>query len=329
MWRRAVSVIVTFALGIFAVFLAAATQPRRHIPVIGVLEPGITEQFYTFMQGLRDLGYVVGQTIVLQHRFAGFQLDRLPALAAELVQHHPDVIVTWTTPAVLAAKQATATIPIVVASADDLVQQGIVASLAHPGGNITGMTFSGAELEEKRLQMLKEVVPTLVHVAVLVNPTNAYHARRAGDMERVAQALGVRLLRVEVRSPHDPLDELETAFAPMVHHQVEGLVISNDAVLSRYATTIAARAIQHRLPTVAGWEGFASAGALIAYEENRVEMFRRAAVFVDKILQGNAPAELPVERALTFRLVINLRTAESLGITMPPTLLVLADKVIR
>jgi putative ABC transport system substrate-binding protein len=262
--------------------------------------------FSVFQQGLRELGYVEGQTIRLERRYAAWQWDRLPSLAAELVQLQPDVIVISTTPGALAAKQATTTIPIVVAVAEDLVAEGIVASLARPGGNITGQNLRDPELAGKRLELLKEAVPMLTHVAVLVHAADRSHDRVPGHIAAEAQALGVRLQRVEVGGA----GAFDQAFGTVASSGAGALMVMDSAMFNAHRQRILAFARTHRLPTVCGVRPYAEAGCLMAYAPDLLEMWRRAAVFVDKILKGAKPGDLPVEQPTTFELVINRASRE-------------------
>jgi putative ABC transport system substrate-binding protein len=326
-WCSAVGVIVTLILGMLAAPLAAKAQPARKIPRIGVLSPASPPHpsIDAFRQGLRDLGYVEGQTVLLEYRYAAWQLDRLPALAAELVQLTPDVIFTYTTNGALAAKQATTTIPIVVGSAGDMVARGIVESLARPGGNITGTTTFGSDLEGKRLELLKEVVPQMTRVACLGNPVSPAWPAYFGSLAADAQALGVQLLRVDARTP----SEFERAFAAMAEGRADALLVTDNALFHEYRQRIAELAATHRLPTMSRIRGFAEAGGLMQYGDDPIALARVAATHVDKILKGAKPGEVPIERPMKFELVLNLKTAKALGLTMPPTLLVQADEVIQ
>jgi len=328
-----VGLTVILALGVFLAPLTATAQQRGKIPLVGVLSPGYPPApsdprgYNAFRQGLQELGYVEGQTILLEYRFDEWQRDRLPALAAELVQLKPDVIVTHTTVGVLAAKQATATIPIVVAAAGDLVEDGIVESLARPGGNITGQILRGLELEGKRLEMLKEAAPTITHVAVLVDPTNhpVVAKRHPSAFEREARALGVRLQRVDA----DALEAIDAALATIADSGADALLIQDSTMFSSHRQRILDFARTHRLPTVCGGRQYAEAGCLVAYSPSHRELGRRAAVFVDKILKGAKPADIPIEQPHKIELFLNLKTAEALGVTFPQTLIILADEVIR
>ncbi len=332
LWGPMIGWLIALVCGLLVAPLAPKAQPRGHIPVIGVLRPGDLSYdsppkstFNAFRQGLRELGYVEGQTIRLEYRYADWQSDRLPALAAELVQLQPDVIVTDTTPGALAAKQATTTIPIVVGVAGDLVANGIVASLARPGGNITGQNLRDLELAGKRLELLKEAVPTLTQVAVLVEAANRVFDRVPGHIAAEARALGVRLQRVEVGD----VGTFDRAFATITSSGAEALMVMDSAMFNAHRQRILAFARTHRLPTVCGVRAYAEAGCLIAYAANLFEMNRHAAVFVDKILKGTKPADLPVEQPMKFELVINLKTAKELDLTIPPSLLFQADEVIK
>jgi putative ABC transport system substrate-binding protein len=274
---------------------------------------------------LRDLGYVEGQNIVIESRYAEGQLTRLPALAAELVHLAPDVIWTHSTEATQAAKQATTTIPVVIGVENNMVEEGFVASLARPGGNLTGMELRAIELTGKRLQLLKDAVPTIARVAVLVNPTLSGHERVPGNIEAEARALGVQLQRVEAGGP----DTFEVAFAAMVEGGADALLIMEDAIFARNRHRLLDLARLHRLPTMAGGRHFAEAGSLVSYGADVRELCQRSAVLVDKILKGAKPSDLPVERADKFYLVVNFKTAQALGLTLSPVFLSRADEVLR
>jgi putative ABC transport system substrate-binding protein len=332
MWFSAIGYIMTLTLSLLVMSLTATAQPVGKLPRIGVLSPeppptatAPSVALDAFRQSLRALGYVEEQTILLEYRYAAWQLDRLPALAADLVRSMPDVLFTYSTPGVQAAKQTTTTIPIVVGAAGDLVAQDMVTSQARPSGNITGMTFFGREIEGKCLALLKEAVPQSIQVAVLVNPAHPAFARRVADLAAEAQALGVQLHQVEARDP----GEFEDAFAAMTANRAEALLVVNDAMFHAHRHRIVALALAHRLPTISQASGFAEAGGLLQYGVDLPAMFRRAATYVDKLLKGATPADLPVERSDKFELIINLKTAQALGLTFPPHLLVLAEKVIQ
>jgi putative ABC transport system substrate-binding protein len=277
-----------------------------------------------FQQGLRDLGYVEGQSLLLDYRYSEGHVDRLPALAAELVQRTPDVLWTNSDPAAWAAKRATTTIPIVVGVSDGLVDQGLVASVAHPGGNLTGLEHPAIEVSGKRLELLKEAVPTIARVAVLVDPASAAHARVPSNLTREAQALGLQLQRVEAGTPA----AFDAAFAAMVQGGADALLIMGSPLVAAHRQQLLALALQHRLPTMAYGRHLAEAGSLLAYGVDSRALCQRSAVFVRKILHGVKPADLPIEQA-TFQLVVNLKTAEALGVTFPPTFLFQADELIK
>jgi len=319
---RRLLIILTLALLVAP--LAATAQPPANIPRLGVLAPGPpgTLGIEAFRQGLRDLGYVEGQNLHLESRYADWQLDRLPTLAAELVQLHPDVIFTTTTPGGLAAQQATTTVPIVVV-AGSLVEQGMVASLERPGGNITGITLF--EIYGKLLELLKEAAPHIARVAFMVNPANPGQDRYPALFAAEARALGVQLHRLEVRAP----GEFEKAFAALAEGRADALLVPSDAMFGTHRHRIVELAATHRLPSISRSARFAEAGGLLQYGEDTRELHHRAATHVHKILQGAKPGDLPVERPVTFELVINLKTAEALGLTIPPTLLFQATEVIR
>jgi putative tryptophan/tyrosine transport system substrate-binding protein len=278
-----------------------------------------------FRAGLRDLGYVEGKDIVIEFRWAEGQYDRLAALAAELVRINVDVIVTHAAPGAFAAKQATSTIPIVITAIADLPAFGLVESLARPGGNLTGLSFFNAELTAKRLELLKEVTPSLTSAAVLLNADNpAGKQLILRELEPTAKALKVELLSVEARAPGD----FEGVFAAMVSQRIGAAVLHEDPVLNANSKAIVDIVAGHRLPTC-GFPEFVAAGGLMAYGISFPEMDRRAAVFVDKILKGAKPADLPVERSTKFTTIVNLRTARAMGIDMPTSILLRADEVIE
>jgi putative ABC transport system substrate-binding protein len=296
---------------------AVRAQQRAKVARIGYL--GLvsaswhTARVTAFRAGLRDLGYVEGKDIVIEFRWAESQYDRLPALAAELVRLNVDVIVTHTVPGAFAAKKATSTIPIVITAIADLLDLGLVESLARPGGNLTGLSFFNAELIAKRLELLKEVAPSLAKAAVLLNSDNAAGRQlilRA--LEPTAKALKVELLPFEARGPGD----FEGAFATMVSQQVGAVVLHEDPMLNANSKAIVDIVARHRLPTC-GFPEFVAAGGLLAYGIHFPDMDRRAAAFVDKILKGAKPADLPVERSTKFTTIVNLRTARAMGIDMP------------
>ena len=315
--------------GLLAAPLAAEAQGTGKVRQIGYLDHGSAadQRLYldAFRQGLRELGWVEGQNIVLEVRFAGGNADKLAALAADLVRLKVDVIATTTTPAALAAKQATTTIPIVIGLAADPVGSGIVASLAHPGGNVTGWTHLGIELRAKHLELLKEVVPRVRRVGVFWNPANPVHAPGLRTIEAAARQLKVELEPMGVQDSK----EIKNAFSTLVAKRVEAIVVFPDGMFRSQTPLFVALAARERLPAMYGFRDYVEAGGLMAYGVNIPEMYRRGAVIVDKILKGAKPADLPVEQPTKFELVINLKTAKALGLTIPPALLARADQVIE
>ena len=305
-------------------FPVEAQQPGK-IPRIGFLgaasASGYAPQLEAFRRGLRDLGYVEGKNIILEYRWAEGRYDRLPDLAAELVRLKPNLLLTHGTAGTRAAKQATATIPIVMAVSGDAVATGLVASLAHPGGNLTGSSFFNPELAAKRLELVKEVVPGLARVAVLMNPGNLVNEVSLEAMERTARPLGLKLQQVNVEGP----EEFDTAFSTIVKGRAGALSVFDDAMLIAQARRVATRT---RLPTI-GFSELAEAGGLMSYGVNFPDLWRRAATYVDKILKGAKPTDLPVEQPTKFEFIINLKTAKQIGLTIPQTMLYRADKVIR
>jgi len=277
-----------------------------------------------FSDGLRDLGYHEGRDIIIEYRWADSNYERLPALLAELIHLDVDVIVTHGTPGVMAAKQATSTIPIVIAVVGDAVATGVVASLARPGGNVTGLTYFQPELNAKRLELLKETIPDLVDVGVLLNPDNQMNEPVLRQVTEVAQSLKLELHQFDSRSP----SEFEAAFAAMAAKRVRALIVFDDAMLIGDAKAVAALALKHGLYSC-GFLDFAGAGGLLAYGVDFPDMFRRAATYVDKILKGAKPADLPVEQATRFTTILNLATARSLGLSVPSSVLLRADEVIE
>jgi putative ABC transport system substrate-binding protein len=317
------------ASGLLAAPLAAEGQRSTKLYRIGVLI-GASEAFVgpyleLFRQALRDLGYVEGRNITIEVRYADGHYDRLRALAADLVRLKVDVVVTEGTPPTRAATQATRTIPIVMTVTGDPVEAGLVTNLARPGGNLTGASFFIVELGAKRLQLLKEAIPTLSRVAVVWNPSNAVHGSVVKRIETTAKTLGIDAVQhIKIQAPAD----VGVALARIGQGR-SGLVVLEDAMINVCSSQIADVAVKHRLPTIFGLPTFAEAGGLMAYGPNRRELWRRAATFVDKILKGARPGDLPVEQPTKFELVINLKTAKALGLTMPPSLLQRADQVIE
>jgi putative ABC transport system substrate-binding protein len=308
--------------------IAAAGQTPRKTPRVGYIIGSTLEAgehiFEAFRQGLREQGYIEGETIQLEVRWAEGRSERIPALVAELVDLNVDVLVVANSPAALAAKNATQTIPIVM-FAGDPVGLGLVGSLARPGGNVTGLSYFNAEITGKRLELMKELVPGLTRVAVLRNPTIASHAVFWQETEVAAGKLGITLGSLEVRRPED----FEAAFAAATRDKAQAILAFDDPLTIAYRPRIVALAASSHLPALYGFREFPDDGGLMSYGPSFVVLFRRAAAFVDKILKGAKPADLPVEQPTKFELVINLKTAKALGITVQPSLLARADAIIE
>jgi len=321
---------VVLALGLLAAPLAAEAQQAGRVPRIGFLgstspsdRPPLLD---AFRQGLRELGWVEGQNVVIDYRFAEGRFDRLPDLAAELVRLKVDIILGPGTPAAAAAKNATETIPIVMISVRDPVGTGLIASLARPGGNVTGVSDSvGLEIAGKQLELLKESVPKVRRVAILSNPANLYHPLAIRELNVAARSLGVQLQLLEARGPN----EFDGAFVAMATERVGALLVLADAMFNLHRTRLADLAARSRLPAAYGWREYVEAGGLMSYGPRLRDLYRRSATYVDKILKGAKPGDLPVEQPTKFELVINLKTAKALGLTIPPSLLLRADQVIE
>jgi len=279
-----------------------------------------------FLRKLRELGWVEGQNLVIEYRWADGNVERLPALAAELVQRKVDLIVAPAGSAALAAKKATSSIPIVMIFPSDPVEIGLVASLSRPGGNITGTTFtSGPEIYGKQLQILKEALPSASRLAVLSNPADQSFVTQGKEVEAATRSLHLRLQKLEARGP----GEFENAFAAMARERADALLVSGSSTFLAHRARLAELAVKGRLPTMYSFREMVEAGGLMAYAVNMADFVGRAAVYVDKILKGAKPAELAVEQPTKFELVINLKTAKALGLTIPPSLLLRADEVIQ
>jgi putative ABC transport system substrate-binding protein len=309
--------------------LATRAQMQRKMARIGYLGAGIRNVIPNprdaFLQGLRDLGYVEGQNFLLVDRYAEGQQERLPELAVELVRLELDIIVAPTSGSAKAAKDATRTIPIVMAGSGDPVGLGLVASLARPGGNVTGPSMMNTEIVGKRMQLLKEVVPGLVRVAVLANSVNPIHAIFWRETEPAARELGLELQPVEARVP----EHFEAAFAAATAGKAGALIAFDDALTYNYRTRVVALAAASRLPALYGYREFPDEGGLMSYGANLLSHYRHAAGYVDKILRGAKPGDIPVEQPTKFDLIVNLKAAKALGIQLPPTLLARADEVIE
>jgi putative tryptophan/tyrosine transport system substrate-binding protein len=320
---------ITSALALLAAPLTAGAQLPPKVSQIGLLWFGSrvseSSSVEAFMAGLRELGYVEGQNVVLQSRFAEGNPERLATAAAELVRLGVDVLVTYGDVGVRAAKQATGTIPIVVALTGDLVAAGHAASLARPGGNVTGQVDTSPELSAKRVELLRAAVPTISRVAVLWNPSNRVKVLDFQMTQVAAQTLGVPLQSVEVRQP----DEIGPAVSAAVRERAGALLVLSDALTNAQRVRIVELANQNRLPTMYFSREWVAAGGLMAYGPNWRDMYRHAATYVDKILRGAKPGDLPIEQPTKFELVVNLKTAKVLGLTIPPSVMARADEVIE
>jgi putative ABC transport system substrate-binding protein len=327
--KKAAVLSILVALVLLVLGVTAEAQQPRKAPRIGFLSTasasGIAANLEAFRQGLRESGYIEGKNIIIEYRWGEGKLDRLPELAAELVSLGVDIIVTGGTPPVLAAKKATNTIPIVAANADNLVELGVVASLARPGGNVTGSTRVDADFSAKRLELLKETFPKLSRVAVLS------HGALGGDQEELqetqpaARTLGVQIQSLTVQEPSRFLG----TYAEMIKRRADALIFFNSAFTTFHRRQLVELAIKNRLPTMCGGAAWIDVGCFMSYGPNLTELYRRAAVFVDKILKGTKPADIPVERPTKFEFIVNLKTAKQLGVTIPQSVLYRADKVIK
>ena len=307
----------------------AQAQQEKKVPRIGVVLSGTLASDRSgndsFKQGLQELGHSEGENIVIEYRYAEGKLDRLPALVAELARLKVDVIVVQGTEPALAAKQHTSTIPIVMAHVGDPVARGIIASLARPGCNITGLTSASPDLSGKRLELIKETVPRLSRVGVLWSPISQGSTANFKEIEAAARTLGVQVQSLELRSSND----LESAFKAATGKRAHGLIVVEFAGISAYARRIVELATKSRLPTMFAQGVHVESGGLMYYGPNFPDLYRRAATYVDKILKGAKPADLPVEQPTKFEFIINLKTAKQIGLMIPPNVLARADKVIK
>jgi putative ABC transport system substrate-binding protein len=329
-WSVVSKSVICIALGalLFAPCSFAEAQQPKNIPRIGLLTllAGADKREEIFLQGLRDFGYVEGQTITIEYRRAAGKVERLPEMAVELVRLKVDVMVARATPAVQAAKNATTTIPIVMLGVADAVGSGFVTSLARPGGNITGLTNIMPELAGKRLELLREVLPKLSRVAFLAYTRDPAHKLFVKDAQQAAERFGMKFQPVLITTP----EEIESAFSVMIKERAQALIVQPLFIRGLgQGQKIAALAMRSRLPTVSDGYGFPEAGGLILYGPDGNESVRRAATYVDKILKGAKPAELPVEQPTKFEFVINLKAAKQIGLTIPPSVLARADKIIK
>jgi putative ABC transport system substrate-binding protein len=320
---------IATATAILASPLAAEAQQAAKVPRIGFLGNSTAAREANlvgpFREGLRELGYVEGRSILIEYRWAEGKYERFPALIAELIAQKVDVIVAAGTPAALAHKKATTSVPFVMVAVGDPVGTGLVASLARPGGNITGLTSIAAELEGKRLELLREAIPKLSYIAVLWNPASPFSVVAEKEVQAAAQVLRMRVQSLGVRAPK----ELEDAFAAIVRERPGALLVLADRVFLHDRARIVDFEAKHRLPGVYAYRELVEAGGLMSFGPSYAGMHRRAAYYVDKILKGAKPADLPVEQPIKFELVINLKAAKTLGLTIPPSLLQRADQVIQ
>jgi putative ABC transport system substrate-binding protein len=317
--------LMTSVAGALAAPGAAGTQPRAKLRRIGFLRSGQPPPSWVkaLQQGLRDLGYVEGESIVVEVRFTDRSPEKLSELAAELLRLNVDIIVASGTPAALAAKELTRTVPIVVVGVNDPVGTGLVKELSRPGGNITGLTNQTPDLAMKRVQLLKEIIPQLARLAVLGNPTHPAFASQVKTIKTGVQGLGGQVEVIAVREPND----FEAAFK--IARTAQALLQIDDVLLTTHRARLLELTAQNRLPAIYGFREFVDAGGLMAYGVNFPDMYRRAASYVDKILKGAKPANLPIEQPTKFELIINQKTAKALGLTIPPSLLLRADQVIE
>src|SRR5882757_490403 len=311
-------------------FAALAQQPAGRVYRVGYFAITSRERslhlIKAFEDGLRSLGYRVGENVVIEYRFADGEIGRLPALATDLVGLGVDVIVSGNNVTTVAAMKATTTIPIVMTNSAEPVSAGLVASLARPGGNVTGFSSEpGDEINGKRLEFLKDTLPNLSRVGILWNPDFAPNQDRLTSVREATQALGLTFVPTEARGP----DALEQAFATMVRERAQVLIVLSDGVLFNHRGPIGVMAVRNRLPAISAVREYAEAGFLLSYGIDLPDQFRRSAAFVDKIFKGAKPGDLPVERPTKFELVVNLKTATALGLTVPPTVLARADEVIE
>jgi putative ABC transport system substrate-binding protein len=321
---------VASMLVISALILVHLTDAQaQKVPRIGLLFPGSlsygTPNIEAFRQGLRELGYVEGKNIMVEYRVAAGKLDRYSQLAAELVNLKLDVIVTASTPAIKALQNATSTIPIVMAAAADPVRTGLIASLANPGRNITGLSMRSPEISGKRLELIKEIAPKTQRVGILLTADNAASETSLDDSQVAAQAIGLQIQSFKIRGP----GEIDTGLHQLLRSRIDAFTVFRESLLLVHANRILGFAEENRLPAVYDGREFALAGGLMSYTPNHLDLYKRAATYVDRILKGSKPADLPVEQSMRGEFIINLKTATRIGIKVPPEVLQRADIVIR
>ena len=329
MIAKAFIIVVAFTLSVLITPSASQAQHRGHVPRVGYLgtssaslEPELVK---AFREGLRDRGYVEGQNIVIEYRWAEGNYQRFPDLVADLVKLKVDLILTTGTPGALAAKRATQTIPIVMAFTGDAVATGLVSSLARPGGNLTGLTAMNPDLEGKRLEILRELLPKLVTVVVLLNTSNPFSAIQAEQTKISARALGIQLQPIELQRPEDFKD----AFARVARQRPDAITMVADRFLLAHRTQIVDFIAKTRLPAMYPYRDFVVAGGLMSYAPSYEDLIRRSATYVDKILRGAKPSDLPIEQPTKFELLVNLKAAKALGVVIPPSILLRADQVVE
>ena len=331
MWRKSAAIIALFVLVLLLSPLAADAQQSGKVWRIGILfgqaegDPYVQSLLSALRAGLQDRGWTEGRNVVLEIRYADGRPDRAPGLAAELVRSKVDIIVTSGTELIRAAQKASSTIPIVMTGIGDPVGSGIVASLAQPGGQVTGFSLTAPDLAAKRLELAQETLPGLARVAIIWNPNNASVTLRVKETEAAARGMGLHLHSIEARQPGD----FEKGLSAATRAGAQALITTEDALMTGHRAEIIRLAIRHRLPAISGLRMFADAGSLLSYGPSTPDIWRRAAGHIDRIFAGTKPADLPVEQPTKFELIINLKTAKALGLTIPPSVLMRADEVIQ
>jgi putative ABC transport system substrate-binding protein len=323
--------VIALGAGVLAAPVGSFAQQQSKVWRVGILSArrnpaSLDSDYYgAFPRRMSELGYVEGRNLITEWRFADGEYERLPGMAAELVKLKADVILALGPPGALAAQKATTTIPIVFVVSTDPVAAGLVKSLAQPGGNITGLSNLGGDLSPKHLEMLRTLVPKLSRVAILVNPANSGHAAVLKNLQAAAQKAGIKVLPVTAQTTQ----EIDTAFSTMARENAEAVIVALDPLFIQQVPQIAAQATKHRLPSIFANREYAESGGLMSYGQNQVDIYRRAADYVDRIFKGGRPGDLPVEQPIKLELLINSKVAQTLGLTIPPSLRISADKVIE